>query len=113
MTTSGESARIARKTASETRCVRLIDRTSFAQKAEKVAKDLCTCSASSLVGTRTRADTALDGEEFWALVSHATGLSSRRHPQLFCLREIVLWAGRMPQSCRSQSLPWLRELVLH
>ena len=40
MTMSGESARMERRTVSETRCVRLIDRTSFAQKAEKEAKDL-------------------------------------------------------------------------
>lgn len=63
MIMSGESARIERRTASETRCVRLIDRTSFAQKADREAKDLCTCSASSLVGTSTRAEMALGAEE--------------------------------------------------
>jgi hypothetical protein len=68
MTMSGESARTARKTASETRCVRLIDRTSFAQKAAKEAKDLCTCSASSRVGTRMRAEVALTGETWDLLV---------------------------------------------
>ena len=71
MTMSGKSARIERRTASERRCVRFTDRASVAQNAEKEAKDWCTCSASSRVGTRTRADTALDAEEVWDCFSNA------------------------------------------
>jgi hypothetical protein len=56
ITMSGESARRERWTASETFCVRLTARISLAQKEENDSTALCTCSASSLVGTRTRAD---------------------------------------------------------
>ena len=58
MTISGESARSDRWTASETLCVRLTARISFAQKEEKDSTALWTCSASSRVGTSMRADVA-------------------------------------------------------
>lgn len=56
ITISGRSARIDRWTESETFWMRLMERTSFAQYAESDTTTLCTCSASSLVGTRTRAE---------------------------------------------------------
>jgi len=56
MTMSGESASRDRRTASETFWVRLTARTSFAQKTENDSTALYTCSASSRVGTRMRAD---------------------------------------------------------
>lgn len=56
MTMSGESASSDRWTASETFCVRLIARMSFAQNVENDSTTLKTCSASSRVGTRMRAE---------------------------------------------------------
>jgi hypothetical protein len=56
MTISGESARRDRCTASETFCVRLTARISFVANDEKASTALVTCSASSRVGTRIRAD---------------------------------------------------------
>lgn len=55
ITISGESARRDLCTASETLCVILTARISFAQNEENDSTALCTCSASSLVGTRMRA----------------------------------------------------------
>jgi hypothetical protein len=56
MTISGESARRERWTASDTRWVRLMALTSFAQNAQNDSTTLWTCSASSRVGTSMRAD---------------------------------------------------------
>lgn len=58
-TTSGESARRERSTASLTFCVILIVRISFAQKVENPATALETCWANSRVGTKMRAEVYL------------------------------------------------------
>lgn len=65
MTISGLSESRALKTDSETLWVRLTHFISFVQYAEKVEKALCTCSASSRVGTRTSAEVALSFADAW------------------------------------------------
>ena len=84
MTTSGESASSARKTDSETLCVRLTHLISFRQKAAKVENDLYTCSASSRVGTRTRADVDLSFGETYRMSATDEDFQIVRLTDFFC-----------------------------
>lgn len=69
ITTSGRSVRIDRWTESETFWMRLAERTSFAQNADNDTTTLCTCSASSLVGTRIRAEVDFNDGSFYCFVN--------------------------------------------